>query len=33
LVKRGGRAVIEPEGDVAPLTDEDVRAILERTRR
>ena len=33
VVKRGGRAVIEAEGDMPPLTDEDVRDILERTRR
>jgi AbrB family looped-hinge helix DNA binding protein len=33
VVKRGGRAVIEAEGEMPPLTDEDVRDILERTRR
>jgi AbrB family looped-hinge helix DNA binding protein len=33
LVRRGGRVVIEAEGDMPPLTDEDVRDILERTRR
>lgn len=33
LVKREGRAVIAAEGDVQPLTDDDVRAVLERTRR
>jgi AbrB family looped-hinge helix DNA binding protein len=33
LVKHGGRMVIEAVGDEQPLTDDDVRAILERTRR
>lgn len=33
LVKRAGRVVIEAEGDVPPLTVEDVRDLLERTRR
>ena len=33
LVERAGRVVIEAQGDVPPLTDDDVRAVLERTRR
>jgi len=33
VVKRKGRFVIEAEGDMPPLTDEDVRDVLERTRR
>ena len=33
LVERDGRFVIEAEGDVPPLTDDDVRGILERIRR
>jgi AbrB family looped-hinge helix DNA binding protein len=33
LVRRGGRVAIEAEGDVPPLTDEDVRDVLERIRR
>jgi AbrB family looped-hinge helix DNA binding protein len=33
LVEREGRVVIEAEGDVPPLTDDDVRNVLERTRR
>jgi AbrB family looped-hinge helix DNA binding protein len=33
LVRRRGRLVLEPQGDVPPLTDDDVRDILERIRR
>lgn len=33
LVRRGGKFVIESEGDVPPLTDEDVRDVLDRIRR
>jgi AbrB family looped-hinge helix DNA binding protein len=33
LVKREGGVVIESEREVPPLTDDDVRAVLERTRR
>jgi len=33
LVEREGGVVIEAEGDVPPLTDDDVRNVLERTRR
>jgi AbrB family looped-hinge helix DNA binding protein len=33
LVKRDGRPVIEADAEMPPLTDDDVRDILERTRR
>ncbi len=33
LVKRRGGVVAVPEGDLPPLTDEVVRATIERTRR
>lgn len=33
LVKRGGRVVAVPDGKLPPLTDEVVRATIERTRR
>ena len=34
LVKRGGRGVVAvPDGKLPPLTDEVVRATIERTRR
>jgi AbrB family looped-hinge helix DNA binding protein len=33
LVVRDGRPVIEADRELPPLTDEDVRDILERTRR
>ncbi len=33
VVERGGRPVIVAEEELPPLTDEDVRSVLERTRR
>lgn len=33
LVKRGGHAVAVPKKNLPPLTDEIVRATIERTRR
>lgn len=33
LVKRRGRVVAVPEGKLPPLTDDIVRATIERTRR
>lgn len=33
LVKRGGRVVVVPDRKMPPLTDEVVRATIERTRR
>jgi hypothetical protein len=33
LVKRGKGVVAVPDGDLPPLTDEVVRATIERTRR
>jgi hypothetical protein len=33
LVERGGTSVAVADGDLPPLTDELVRATLERTRR
>lgn len=33
LVEREGGVIIEAEGDVPSLTDDDVRNVLERTRR
>lgn len=33
IVHRGGRPVLETEEPVEPLTAEDVRALIERSRR